>query len=190
MDRIWSVKSTLLSYLKVAPLRRYIFCSLIVLKLPAFRSILQLYRLDGIFLTFPNMFFFTFCDLNLLEIKKEQSINIKLKHDMKCQRKELEQRTKELAECRTQNDLERKSLMDQIEEQKLKLPSRNPPRDIDLNTEITGLRNQLEENEDAPQYLESLNHTLTLKQSISNQELQDACKESISVFTSLFLHMV
>lgn len=35
---------------------------------------------------------------------------------MKCQRKELEQRTKELAECMAENDLERKGLMDQIEE--------------------------------------------------------------------------
>lgn len=56
---------------------------------------------------------FTYCDHNLSEIRKEKSINIKLKM---YQKKELEQRTKELEECKAQNDLERKRLMDEIEE--------------------------------------------------------------------------
>ncbi|KAH9702104.1 protein involved in de novo 2 [Citrus sinensis] len=47
------------------------------------------------------------------EIRKEKSINIKLQM---YQKKELEQRTKELDECRAQNDLERRRLMDEIEE--------------------------------------------------------------------------
>ncbi|KAH9766718.1 protein involved in de novo 2 [Citrus sinensis] len=47
------------------------------------------------------------------EIRKEKSINIKLKM---YQKKELEQRTKELDECKAQNDLERRRLMDEIEE--------------------------------------------------------------------------
>ena len=57
------------------------------------------------------------------------------------------------------------------------------PEEIDsyLNAQNTAMRDQLEENTETLQYLESLNHTLTLKESISNQELQDARKESISV---------
>lgn len=33
-----------------------------------------------------------------------------------CQKEELEQRTKELEDCKAQNDLERRGLMDEIEE--------------------------------------------------------------------------
>lgn len=63
------------------------------------------------------------------------------------------------------------------------------------NHEIDALRKDLEEKEDALQYLESLCHTLMTKESRSNQELHDARQESISVlhyfsFSSLLLLMV
>lgn len=65
---------------------------------------------------------------------------------------------------------------------KLKLQSQNTLEgDGDLTAEITELKNQLEENKEARQHSESLNQTLILKEFLSNQELQDARKESISV---------
>ncbi|XP_031259655.1 factor of DNA methylation 2-like [Pistacia vera] len=85
-----------------------------------------------------------------------------------------------------QKDSEKRSLMDQIEELKVKLQSQNPSEgDSDLTAEITELKNQLEENKEALQHSESLNQTLMLKESISNQELQDARKESISVLQDM-----
>ncbi|KAK0592828.1 hypothetical protein LWI29_026170 [Acer saccharum] len=111
------------------------------------------------------------------EIRNVQSINKKQKCDMDCQKKELEQQAKELA----QNALERRSLMDEIEKLKGMLQNQKPAQsDSNLNGQITALRDQLEEKTETLQYLESLNHTLTLKESISNQELQEARKESIS----------
>ncbi|KAK1571370.1 hypothetical protein Q3G72_015701 [Acer saccharum] len=111
------------------------------------------------------------------EIRNAQSINKKQKRDMDCQKKELEQQAKELA----LNALERRILMDEIEKLKVKLQNKKPAQsDSNLNGQITALRDQLEEKTETLQYLESLNQTLTLKESISNQELQDARKESIS----------
>ncbi|KAK0593004.1 hypothetical protein LWI29_028932 [Acer saccharum] len=115
------------------------------------------------------------------EIRKLQSINDKLKDDMNCQKKVLEQQAKELEECKAQNDLERTILMDDMEKLKGKLQNQKPAEsDSNLNGQITALRDQLEEKTETLQYLESLNHTLTLKESMSNQELQDARKESIT----------
>ncbi|KAK2637489.1 hypothetical protein Ddye_032281 [Dipteronia dyeriana] len=115
------------------------------------------------------------------EIRKLQSINIKLKDDMNCQKKELEQQAKELEECKAQNDLERTGLMDDIENLKWKLQNQKPTESYsNLNAQMTALRDQLEEKTETLQYLECLNRTLTLKESMSNQELQDARKESIS----------
>ncbi|KAI9156132.1 hypothetical protein LWI28_001106 [Acer negundo] len=116
------------------------------------------------------------------EIRKLQSINDKLKDDMNRQKKELEQQAKELEECKAQNDLERTILMDDMEKLKGKLQNqKSAESDSNLNGQITALRDQLEEKTETLQYLESLNHTLTLKESMSNQELQDARKESITV---------
>ncbi|KAK1572394.1 hypothetical protein Q3G72_032069 [Acer saccharum] len=113
------------------------------------------------------------------EIRRLQSINDKLQDDMNRQKKELEQQAKELEECKAQNDLERTSLMDEIEQLKGKLQNQKPAQsDSNLNGQITTLRDQLEEKTETLQYLESLNQTLTLKESMSNQELQDARKES------------
>ncbi|TXG49800.1 hypothetical protein EZV62_025675 [Acer yangbiense] len=118
---------------------------------------------------------------NFSEIRRLQSINDKLQDDMNRQKKELEQQAKELEECKAQNDLERTSLMDEIEQLKGKLQNQKPAQsDSNLNGQITTLRDQLEEKTETLQYLESLNQTLTLKESMSNQELQDARKESIS----------
>ncbi|KAI9156224.1 hypothetical protein LWI28_002516 [Acer negundo] len=118
----------------------------------------------------------------LTKIRRLQSINDELQDDMNRQKKELEQQAKELEECKAQNDLERTSLMDEIQKLKGKLQNQKPAEsDSNLNAHITALRDQLEEKTEALQYLETLNHTLTLKESMSNQELQDARKESISV---------
>ena len=63
-----------------------------------------------------------------------------------------------------------------------KLQNRKPAQsDSNLNGQITTLRDKIDEKTETLQYLESLNRTLTLKESISNQELQEARKESISV---------
>ncbi|KAK1571673.1 hypothetical protein Q3G72_021093 [Acer saccharum] len=114
------------------------------------------------------------------EIRKLQSINDKLKDDMNSQKKELEQQAKELEECKAQNGLEKTSLMDEIEKLKWKFQNQTPEEiDSYLNAQNTAMRDQLEENTETLQYLESLNHTLTLKESMSNQELQDARKELI-----------
>ncbi|KAI9157289.1 hypothetical protein LWI28_019903 [Acer negundo] len=118
---------------------------------------------------------------NDYQIRRLQSINDKLQDDMNRQKKELEQQAKELEECKAQNDLERTSLMDEIQKLKGKLRNQKPTQsDSNLNGQITALRDQLEEKTETLQYLESLNQTLTLKESMSNQELQDARKESIS----------
>ncbi|KAK3232117.1 hypothetical protein Dsin_003998 [Dipteronia sinensis] len=115
------------------------------------------------------------------EIRNAQSINIKQKHDMNCQKIELEQRAEELEDCKAWNALENRGLMDEIETLKGKLQNQNPSgNDSNLNDQIAALRDQLEEKTEALQYLESLNNTLTVKESVSNQELQDARKESIS----------
>ncbi|KAK3232144.1 hypothetical protein Dsin_004025 [Dipteronia sinensis] len=64
---------------------------------------------------------------------------------------------------------------------KWKLQNQTPEEfDSYLKAQNTAMRDQLEENTETLQYLESLNHTLTLKESMSNQELQDARKELIS----------
>ncbi|KAK1570432.1 hypothetical protein Q3G72_001809 [Acer saccharum] len=115
------------------------------------------------------------------EIRNAQSINIKQKHVMNRQKKELEQLAEELEDCKAWNALENRGLMDEIETLKGKLQNQNPSgSDSNLNGQIAILRDQLEEKTQALQYLESLNNTLTLKESMSNQELQDARKESIS----------
>ncbi|KAK3232130.1 hypothetical protein Dsin_004011 [Dipteronia sinensis] len=114
------------------------------------------------------------------EIGKLQSINRKLKDDMNCQKKKLEQQAKELEECKAQNDLERTCLMDEIEKLKGKFQNKKSTESYcNLNAQIIALRDQLGEKTETLQYLECLNHTLTLKESMSNQELQDARKESI-----------
>ena len=71
-----------------------------------------------------------------------------------------------------------------------KLQNQNPSgSDSNLNDQIAALRDQLEEKTETLQYLESLNNILRLKESMSNQELQDARKESISVIYFLPLYI-
>ncbi|KAI9156756.1 hypothetical protein LWI28_011721 [Acer negundo] len=127
------------------------------------------------------------------EIRNAQYINIKQKHDMNCQKIELEQRAEEREDFKAWNALENRGLMDDIETLKGKLQNQNPSgSDSNLNDQIAILRDQLEEKTEALQYLESLNNTLTLKESMSNQELQDARKESISViyFLQVIIYMI
>lgn len=52
------------------------------------------------------------------------------------------------------------------------------------------LREALEEKAEEIQYMENLNKTLTLKERISNDELQDARKEAISVYFYLLLSFI
>ncbi|KAH9702103.1 protein involved in de novo 2 [Citrus sinensis] len=112
------------------------------------------------------------------EIRKEKSINIKLQM---YQKKELEQRTKELDECRAQNDLERRRLMDEIEELKRKLQNQNPSEGAsNLKAQISALTNQLKEKTEELEESQNLNNVLTVKELTTRKELHDARKESIS----------
>ncbi|KAH9766717.1 protein involved in de novo 2 [Citrus sinensis] len=112
------------------------------------------------------------------EIRKEKSINIKLKM---YQKKELEQRTKELDECKAQNDLERRRLMDEIEELKRKLQNQNPSEGAsNLKAQISALTNQLKEKTEELEESQNLNNVLTVKELTTRKELHDARKESIS----------
>ncbi|KAK9189370.1 hypothetical protein WN943_017966 [Citrus x changshan-huyou] len=112
------------------------------------------------------------------EIRKEKSINIKLQM---YQKKELEQRTKELDECKAQNDLERRRLMDEIEELKRKLQNQNPSEGAsNLKAQISALTNQLKEKTEELEESQNLNNVLTVKELTTRKELHDARKESIS----------
>ncbi|GAV70289.1 XH domain-containing protein [Cephalotus follicularis] len=55
------------------------------------------------------------CEEYTKEIRKAYLKNIKLNQDVECQKKELEQKTRELDECKAQNQLERTNLMNEIE---------------------------------------------------------------------------
>ncbi|XWS56589.1 hypothetical protein CRYUN_Cryun09bG0098600 [Craigia yunnanensis] len=119
------------------------------------------------------------------EIRKVNSENIKLK----C---ELRRRTKELEERKSQNDLERRSLLNEVKSLKENLPCQNLVEvDKTSTAQVAALRKELEETSKALQDLESRYNCLTVKQiltnqelldaqNLTNQELQDARKESIN----------
>ncbi|XP_059628118.1 factor of DNA methylation 5-like [Cornus florida] len=91
--------------------------------------------------------------------------NTKLKHELECRKRELENNAKEHEKCSAQIDLERRNLL--VEKEKNAV-------------ETDALRKELEEKVDVLHYMESLNQTLILKERMSNNELQDARKEAIS----------
>ncbi|XP_021296141.1 factor of DNA methylation 1 [Herrania umbratica] len=108
------------------------------------------------------------------ELKKVKSENIKLK----CK---LGQRTKELEECKSQSDLERRTLINEMEVLKENLPRQNLVEvDKTSSAQVAALRKELEEKSEALLDLESRYNCLTVKQILTNQELQDARKESIN----------
>lgn len=59
-------------------------------------------------------------------------------------------------------------------------------KESDLYDEIDALQSEIEEKNDAVQYLESLNHILVIKDCTSNEELQEARKVLINVMFYLF----
>ncbi|KAK7848107.1 factor of dna methylation 2 [Quercus suber] len=114
------------------------------------------------------------------EKKKMHSINRKLEGAMECKKKELMQHAKELEESKTHNDLERRNLMNVIEKLEGKLQAQNTVEcDNNLHAQINTLRKELDEKTDAMQDLESLNCVLTVKERMTNQELQEARKEAV-----------
>nr|POF19590.1 factor of dna methylation 2 [Quercus suber] len=114
------------------------------------------------------------------EKKKMHSINRKLEGAIECKKKELMQQTKELEESKTHNDLERRNLMNVIEKLEGKLQAQNTVEcDNNLHAQINTLRKELDEKTDAMQDLESLNCVLTVKERMTNQELQEARKEAV-----------
>ncbi|XVF75322.1 hypothetical protein PTKIN_Ptkin13bG0178200 [Pterospermum kingtungense] len=108
------------------------------------------------------------------EIRKANSENIKLK----C---ELRKRIKELEECKLQNDLKRRSLLNEIKSLKENLPSQNLVEvDKTSSAQVSDLRTELEEKSNALEDLESRYNCLTMKHKSTNQELLDARKEAIN----------
>lgn len=59
--------------------------------------------------------------------------------------------------------------------------------DNNLHAQINNLRKELDEKTDAMQDLESLNCVLTVKERMTNQELQDARKETVEVWLYSFI---
>ncbi|KAM3698026.1 hypothetical protein ACB098_06G157900 [Castanea mollissima] len=114
------------------------------------------------------------------EKKKMYSINRKLEGAMECKNKELKQQAKELEESKAHNDLERRNLMNVIEKLEGKLQAQNTVEcDNNLHAQINTLRKEIDEKTDAMQDLESLNCVLTVKERMTNQELQEARKETV-----------
>ncbi|XVE99582.1 hypothetical protein REPUB_Repub03eG0212100 [Reevesia pubescens] len=128
------------------------------------------------------------------EIRKVKSENIKLKCALK-------QQTKELEECKSQNDPARRNLLNRMELLKENLPRQNvievdktssaqlkdnlPCQNVieidkTSSAQIAALRKELEEKSEALQDLESSYNCITVKHCLANQELQDARKESIN----------
>ncbi|KAB2010744.1 hypothetical protein ERO13_D10G230100v2 [Gossypium hirsutum] len=110
------------------------------------------------------------------ENRKEKAENYKL-------RCELRRRTKELKDYKSQNDnnMERRSFLNEIEAPKENVPCRDL---IELekttSDQIAALKEQLEETSEALKDMESRYSCLTVKQILTNQEVQDARKESIN----------
>ncbi|XP_058181769.1 factor of DNA methylation 5-like isoform X3 [Rhododendron vialii] len=106
------------------------------------------------------------------ELQFTKSQNEKLKCDLEYQRRELVKRVKELEEQNSQAYVAPKNILAEKEE----LNNQNTVKSDDHHA----LREALEEKAEEIQYMENLNRTLTLKERISNDELQDARKEAIS----------
>ncbi|XP_058181768.1 factor of DNA methylation 5-like isoform X2 [Rhododendron vialii] len=102
------------------------------------------------------------------ELQFTKSQNEKLKCDLEYQRRELVKRVKELEEQNSQAYVAPKNILAEKEENTVKSDDHH------------ALREALEEKAEEIQYMENLNRTLTLKERISNDELQDARKEAIS----------
>ncbi|XWS65979.1 hypothetical protein CRYUN_Cryun05aG0160700 [Craigia yunnanensis] len=102
------------------------------------------------------------------EIRKVKSENISLK----C---ELRRRIKELEEYKSQNGLERRSLLNEMKSLKENLPCQNLVEvDKTSSAKAAALRKELEEKSKALKDLESRYNCLTVQQILTNQELLDA----------------
>ncbi|XP_038710684.1 factor of DNA methylation 2-like isoform X2 [Tripterygium wilfordii] len=93
---------------------------------------------------------------------------------------ELQQQAQELEECKAQYALECSRLTDEIKKLKGKLQNEDSTgSENNSRAQINALREELMEQAEAMQDLEMLYQTLIIKESRSNQELQEARRESI-----------
>uniref|UniRef100_A0A2N9GVP1 Uncharacterized protein n=1 Tax=Fagus sylvatica TaxID=28930 RepID=A0A2N9GVP1_FAGSY len=144
------------------------------------------------------------------EIRQVKSMNGKLVGALECEKKVLKQRTKELEESKAQRDLEHRSFGNEIEKVTvlcrtlidslyvLEVLSKTLAAVIHFDTAGSLLHHQsvgatfymintsteeLDEKTDVMQDLESLNCVLTVKECMTNQELQESCKELMEINT-------
>ncbi|TYI62763.1 hypothetical protein E1A91_D10G270300v1 [Gossypium mustelinum] len=112
------------------------------------------------------------------EIQKERDENLKLKCQLGFRTKLVE----DYISC-NDNDMERSSLLNEMEGPKENVACQDL---IELekttSKQIAALKKELEEKSEALKDMENQNSCLTVKQVLTNQELQDARKESIRVF--------
>ncbi|KAH1045587.1 hypothetical protein J1N35_036371 [Gossypium stocksii] len=110
------------------------------------------------------------------ENRKEKAENFKLRCELRRQTKELED-----YKSRNDNNMEQRSLLNEIEAPKENVPCRNLVElEKTMSEQIAALKEQLEETSEALKDMESRYSCLTVKQILTNRELQDARKESIS----------
>ncbi|GMY08498.1 factor of DNA methylation 2-like [Fagus crenata] len=118
------------------------------------------------------------------EIRQIKSMNGKLVGALECEKKVLKQQTKELEESKAQRDLEQRSFGNEIEKFKGILQAQiTVERENNLYAQINTSTEELDEKTDVMQDLESLNCVLTVKECMTNQELQESCKELMEINT-------
>ncbi|KAK8671749.1 hypothetical protein V6N13_038336 [Hibiscus sabdariffa] len=107
------------------------------------------------------------------EIRKVNEEDIKLKHELRLQ-------TKELRECKSKynNDPERRTLLNETGVLKENVPCQSLVET--LSSQIAALKKELQETSEALEDIESRYSCLLVKNLLANQELQDARKESIN----------
>lgn len=144
------------------------------------------------------------CQISNMHLLVQESE--KLKDEVACQRKELEQKANELQKRESQLNNERTSFY--LEKEKVhtfyiflkvainKVPvvlnamqiAQNPfDSDYSMTVHINGLKDRLNEKEEELHDMDNLNQTLILREHMSNNELQAARKELITVS---FLYLI
>ncbi|WCJ19632.1 XH/XS domain-containing protein [Euphorbia peplus] len=113
------------------------------------------------------------CEEYRKEIEYLNWFNSKLNYDMECENEDIKKQIKELRESKSRNDFEQIKLKDEIQQLKEKLETQSPPETV------VDMRKELFEKEAEFSYLETVYNTLISKERMTNEELQDARKESI-----------